>query len=92
MALGGLFDKPLYIFVGIDNLLFGLWQRCFIIKMFGPSFWKKYLFRALKIMTLVLLCHQVFAAKFLGKSSKQFSLFFTINNILCIIAGTSSLS
>jgi hypothetical protein len=35
--------------------------------MFSLAVWKKYLFRVIKIVTLVLLCHQVINAKLLGK-------------------------
>lgn len=35
--------------------------------MFSVGVWKKYLFRVIKIVTLVFLCHQVLNAKLLGK-------------------------
>lgn len=59
----------------------------YIIWMFNLGFWKKYLFRVLKIVTLVLLCHQVINAKLLGKEPKHLKNFYTMNNILCIMAG-----
>lgn len=41
----------------------------------------------LKIVTLVLLCHQVINAKLLGKEPKHLKNFYIVNNILCIMAG-----
>jgi hypothetical protein len=60
------------------------------IGMFNLGFWKKYLFRVLKIVTLVLLCHQVINAKLLGKEPKHLRNFYIVNNMLCIMAGRDS--
>jgi hypothetical protein len=45
--------------------------RLYNLAMFSASVWKKYLFRVLKIVTLVFLCHEVLNAKLLGTSSKK---------------------
>jgi hypothetical protein len=55
--------------------------------MFSATVWKKYLVRVIKIVTMVFLCHQVLNAKLLGSSSKGLTLFYIINNIICISAG-----
>lgn len=60
--------------------------------MFSLAVWKKYIFRVLKIITLVIVCHQVINAKILGKEHKHLRTFYFINNILCIFAGKSILN
>ena len=81
----GSFSGILIIFV-----YYFLRRFLYFFVMFSTTVWKKYIFRVLKLITLVFLCQQVINAKLLGKSPKEFNAFYTINNIVCIVSGKSS--
>lgn len=51
--------------------------------MFSGTFLKKYLVRVVKLMTLVLICHQVFKSKLLGYSPKGLQWLYTSTLLIC---------